>query len=454
MGPLDYRTQVLDPIGMALQGYAQRVAQGQAERQMGQQDRALGQADRRLDLSEQQMTFEMERARMADQQAAAARAQQEAAQKAYVDYILSPVKTSDSTAAVIRANPQLAEAVMQVWQGQSEEQRRGLAQFGMQFVYALKSGNVDAAKGLLDRRIQAAEAAGDKAQADAFRAEKMQLDAGQTDVVLSDAMVTLYGGMSPKEFDDFTKSLPGAAADEPESVKALRIRAGEAGMKPGTPEYAQFMVEGGRSSGFAINVDPATGAVSVRQGPGAASAPFTEGQSKDVVYATRARGALEALEPVAGALTGRLERMAEIDPTGFARNLQGDDFQIALNAGNEFLQAILRKDTGAAITEQEQALYGETYLPRPGDNEQLLQQKAAARRRAIAAIEAGMSPAQMVAQERALMAEGATVDPLRSARQKLEAAAKAKGSKLTLEEIKGSLTEEEYQAVISSKRAP
>lgn len=155
-------------------------------------------------------------------------------------------------------------------------------------------------------------------------------------------------------------------------------------------------------SGMAIESDGA-GGIRVVQGPGAMqSKPFTETQSKDVVYATRARGALEAFESVAGALTGRLERAAEYDPTGIARGFQSDEFQVAKNAGDEFLQAILRKDTGAAITEQEQALYGETYLPRPGDNEAVLRQKAEARQRAIAAIEAGMSPAQMIAQERGI----------------------------------------------------
>jgi hypothetical protein len=82
--------------------------------------------------------------------------------------------------------------------------------------------------------------------------------------------------------------------------------------------------------------------------------------------------------------------------------IQSDEYQVAKNAGDEFLQAILRKDTGAAITAQEQALYGETYLPQPGDNEALLAQKKAARQRAIVALEAGMSPSMIVAQEKAL----------------------------------------------------
>jgi len=142
---------------------------------------------------------------------------------------------------------------------------------------------------------------------------------------------------------------------------------------------------------------------------GAVPKPFTESQSKDVVFATRAKGALEALDPVAGELTNRMSRAAEYDPTGLARGMvQSDKFQLAKNAGDEFLQALLRKDSGAAITEGEQALYGVTYLPQPGDSAALIEQKTAARQRAVAAIEAGMSPAQIIAQEQAVASGGAS----------------------------------------------
>lgn len=142
------------------------------------------------------------------------------------------------------------------------------------------------------------------------------------------------------------------------------------------------------------------------RGTGANARPFTEGQSKDVVFSTRARGALEALEPASESLTSRADRALGAVPFGLGRGVQGSNFQVAENAGNEFLQAILRKDTGAAITTQEHQLYGKTYLPQPGDGPQVLEQKRQARSRAVAAIEAGMSPAQMLAQERGLQASG------------------------------------------------
>jgi hypothetical protein len=182
----------------------------------------------------------------------------------------------------------------------------------------------------------------------------------------------------------------------PEEAAAYGATAGQFG-----PDGRFYPVD--VPQGMTIESD-GQGGFRVVQGAGAAAAkPFTEGQSKDVVYATRAKGALEVLEPIAENLTSLAGQVSSMDPTGIIRRrVQSPEFQVAQNAGNEFLQAFLRKDTGAALTAGEQALYGETYLPRPGDGPEVLAAKQAARQRAVAAIEAGMSPAQMIAQEKAL----------------------------------------------------
>lgn len=135
---------------------------------------------------------------------------------------------------------------------------------------------------------------------------------------------------------------------------------------------------------------------------GASSARLTEGQSKDNVYATRAEGAIRTLEPVANALTNRTDRVLDAVPLGIGREGQNSDFQVAQQAGEEFLQAILRKDTGAAITTQEQEMYGKTFLPQPGDGPQVLDAKRASRQRAIEALKSGMSAEQILTQERAV----------------------------------------------------
>lgn len=144
----------------------------------------------------------------------------------------------------------------------------------------------------------------------------------------------------------------------------------------------------------------------VTRGP-AGSKPLTEAQSKDLTYATRARGALSALEAgTPNALSSRGDVVLDALPLGLGRELQSPEYQTAQTAGNEFLQAILRKDTGAAITADEQKLYGETYLPQPGDSPERLSYKKTARERALIALEAGMPPDAILRQEQALQVQG------------------------------------------------
>lgn len=165
------------------------------------------------------------------------------------------------------------------------------------------------------------------------------------------------------------------------------------------------------------NPDGSETVIQIGGAGGAGGKPFTEAQSKDNVFATRASGALEKLESpidpnnpdgpvVADALTSLQDNMATGVPV-VGNYLTGEGFQVAETAGDEFLQAILRKDTGAAITAQEQALYGKTYLPQPGDSKERLKYKKEARKRAVEAIKAGMSAEQLEAKARA---EAAAMD--------------------------------------------
>lgn len=250
---------------------------------------------------------------------------------------------------------------------------------------------------------------------------------------------------------------------------------GQSGFRVASPEEAnQYGAQAGQfgpdgrfypnnpPSGMSIESD-GQGGFRVVQGPGAGDAkPFTEGQAKDNVFTTRARGALPVLDQYAPRLTSVGQRALDYDPTGIVRGgLQDPEFQIAKTAGDEFLQAILRKDTGAAITTQEQELYGKTYLPQPGDSSEVQAYKAQARQRAVAAIEAGMSPAQMMAQERAL-SMSSTAQPAGQPLQHAPQQVMPNGLPLSVSpdasetEIPDVATEEEFRALPSGTqfRAP
>jgi hypothetical protein len=154
-----------------------------------------------------------------------------------------------------------------------------------------------------------------------------------------------------------------------------------------------------QKGGMSLQTNP-DGSVTFQQGGNIK--PLTEAQSKDTTFAVRAEGALPILDKFGPALTSFPESAAGALPGGVGNYVQSPEYQQAQQAGTEFLQAILRKDTGAAITPQETAEYGKVYLPRPGDSPATLAQKQVSRKRALEALKAGMTPQAIVQQEKAL----------------------------------------------------
>lgn len=161
-----------------------------------------------------------------------------------------------------------------------------------------------------------------------------------------------------------------------------------------------------KDSGPSMSVTLPDGTV-VQQGGKA----LTEGQSKDSVYFTRASGAIPKLDQYGEALTQITGRIGSATEQAGGNAIKSKEYQLAEQAGLEFLQAILRKDTGAAITKEEQSEYGRVYLPQPFDDPELLEQKKASRARALAAIRLGLPPDAIINAERAGVDLSASVMP-------------------------------------------
>lgn len=131
---------------------------------------------------------------------------------------------------------------------------------------------------------------------------------------------------------------------------------------------------------------------------------LTEQQSKDLIYHRRGALALDTFDgPVdrnnpngprlSDTLTSRVNSLAAQVPGG--NSIVSEPYQRAEQAGRNFLAAILRKDSGAAITNTETDQYGRIFLPQPGDGPTTLSQKAEARRQAVDAIKAGLGTAEV-----------------------------------------------------------
>lgn len=128
-------------------------------------------------------------------------------------------------------------------------------------------------------------------------------------------------------------------------------------------------------------------------------AKLTEAQSKDVGFFRRGTAANMALDDskMESALTQYTDSFAE----GFGavgRAFQDEDYQMARRAANEFLAVILRKDTGAAVTDHEFDIYGKIYLPMPGDKPAVVKAKREARKQALVGLEMGLGTAAPLAQ--------------------------------------------------------
>jgi flagellum-specific peptidoglycan hydrolase FlgJ len=129
-----------------------------------------------------------------------------------------------------------------------------------------------------------------------------------------------------------------------------------------------------------------------------APAKLTEAQGKDLVYYNRGIQALadlgdgSALTGVEGIIGNTIGQVPVLG--NYAKS---EEFQKAEQSGRNFLNSILRKDTGAAITSQEMSIYGGVFLPQPGDSVAVIKQKNEARRQAIDAIRDGLGPADVLA---------------------------------------------------------
>lgn len=166
--------------------------------------------------------------------------------------------------------------------------------------------------------------------------------------------------------------------------------------------------------GTALSVDPNTGAVTFNQGAGVK--PLTEGQSKDSFFTTRMTAALPSLEANEQALLSLGSKLGEAIPMNLGNYTQSEEYQLARDAGRDFVTAYLRKDSGAALTPSEEKIYGELLLPQPGDKPATIELKRQRRQVAVEAIKSGMPPQALDGVVKAIKAVPGSDQPMKSNR--------------------------------------
>lgn len=133
-------------------------------------------------------------------------------------------------------------------------------------------------------------------------------------------------------------------------------------------------------------------------GPQSVNPYFTgkmnEQQNKDSLYSQRMINAELVLSnpSVEGAALSRVQRGAANVPF-VGNSLVSSDYQRYDQAQRDFINATLRRESGAAISQSEFDNANKQYFPQPGDKPEVIQQKALNRRAAIEGFAAGGGPA-------------------------------------------------------------
>lgn len=129
------------------------------------------------------------------------------------------------------------------------------------------------------------------------------------------------------------------------------------------------------------------------------SPKLTEQQSKDVGFYNRGARIVDRLEKQDQALTSWISRHGGNVPL-IGNYLKSDAYRSAQQTGRDLLAVILRKDTGAAVTDSEMELYSDIFIPSPGDDAATIQQKRESRSTAIEGIRMGLGSADVIFRSR------------------------------------------------------
>ena len=288
VSPINYSMNVLNPI----EGYMQGLKFGEGI--LGQrQGRELAQSQE----ARAQETFAMQkedRARAIQrQQAAAAQAQRQREQRAQaqaaLEGYLEKQEAGTATASDLRRAlvqfPEVSERFQAVANSFTEERLGNETRYGQQLAFALGRKNTDAAKNLIQERLNAATAANDDRSAAAYQSQLQMLETSP-EGLLTETLMPLVSMMDVDDFDKFHDlAVGGGEAGGPLQVRSSTIL----------------------DDGTVVTVTDAGPKVYNPTG-----AEVTGQAAADAVRQAQEFGADVRRQREAGATTGRLETQAEL----------------------------------------------------------------------------------------------------------------------------------------------
>jgi hypothetical protein len=221
------------------------------------------------------------------------------------------------------------------------------------------------------------------------RQRGLDLNGIPTEYPGDDAVAMFQAELSGNPMD-----MRGATVADP--LAKARALANEAGLTPGTDEYRNFVLQqAGRAPGMSLTTNP-DGGVSLTMGGGPGGGqPLNVSEGLGVSLLNRMRASSGLVDKGESVLAEYSDTLKSKFPV-VGNSMVSEEFQRANQAGREWAMAILRKDTGAAMTVSEEQMMAEVYLPQPGDLPPVLAQKRESRRNAMDGIAAGLGTAQVI----------------------------------------------------------
>ena len=159
-------------------------------------------------------------------------------------------------------------------------------------------------------------------------------------------------------------------------------------------DTGQITTIGGQATGFSVEIGP-DGSVSFRQG---ALEELNQSQVTGLTYSGRMAQADEIISANEGEGTNFWSRVGTViaGDNGLLNLLinpnYSDEYRSLLQAERNFINAVLRRESGAVINPSEFANARLQYMPQPGDDADTLAQKAANRRLATMLMGQGVTP--------------------------------------------------------------
>lgn len=183
--------------------------------------------------------------------------------------------------------------------------------------------------------------------------------------VVGKALVGADGTVIYRDTDD--------KAGQTTAFQTLHQKAIAGGLQEGTSEYQRYMLEGGAKKGLAISIG-ADGSVQLTEG-GASPIKLTETQGKATGFYDRANKAnqvIAGLESQGTNFGQALLGMVPFDAANWAKTPERQQYE---QAKRDFINAVLRQESGAAIGKDEFSNADVQYFPQVGDSQQVVSQK-------------------------------------------------------------------------------